>query len=201
MYTVYKTTNLETGMFYIGVHKTSNPNDGYLGSGLVLKAAIKKYGRKSFVKEVLFEFENSAEAYAKERELVNQNLLTSGVAYNLAIGGVPSIDWPNGERKRTALRGNAHPQWGKSQTAESNAQRSATLKQTYVKNPRDAGSWEKSAAKKRGVPSPVKGRIQTAEANQKRAITHLNLPKLVCEVCGRHISPSNFLRHVATHSE
>ena len=42
MYTVYKTVCLVNDMFYIGVHKTDNPMDDYLGSGKRLKYAIKK---------------------------------------------------------------------------------------------------------------------------------------------------------------
>ena len=42
VYTVYKTTNLINGSIYIGVHKTSNINDTYIGSGKLLKSAIKK---------------------------------------------------------------------------------------------------------------------------------------------------------------
>lgn len=56
LYTVYRTTNLLNGMFYIGVHKTTNPNDSYLGSGKRLRYAIKKYGVEAFEKEILHVF-------------------------------------------------------------------------------------------------------------------------------------------------
>jgi hypothetical protein len=35
-YTIYKTVNTITGRYYIGMHATLNPNDTYLGSGLIL---------------------------------------------------------------------------------------------------------------------------------------------------------------------
>ena len=58
IYTVYKITNTINNRYYIGVHKTTNPNDSYYGSGLVIKEAIKKYGKENFIKEILFTFEN-----------------------------------------------------------------------------------------------------------------------------------------------
>ena len=32
-YTVYKITNTANGRIYVGVHRTENPHDSYLGSG------------------------------------------------------------------------------------------------------------------------------------------------------------------------
>lgn len=200
-YTVYKTINTANNRFYIGVHKTTNPNDGYLGSGIALNEAIKKYGRDSFRKEILFLFETSEEAYAKEKDLVTKELIAEGVCYNLTIGGIPSIDWPEGARRKSALRGEQHPHWGQKRTEEQKRQTSETLKRRYRENPPDPIMWEKTAAKKRGVPSPLRGTVQTPESNMKRALSHKNLPKKACEYCGRETSPSNFQRHVATHLE
>lgn len=82
-YTVYKTINIVNGRFYIGKHKTKDINDSYLGSGKLLKQAIKKYGKQSFRKEILFVFDNEDEMNNKERELVT----LSESSYNLCEGG------------------------------------------------------------------------------------------------------------------
>lgn len=87
VYTVYKTTNCVNNKYYIGVHKTENPEDDYLGSGTVLKLSIKKYGKENFKKEVLFIFDNIEEAYQKEYELVNEAFVKCEDNYNLHIGG------------------------------------------------------------------------------------------------------------------
>ena len=38
----YITTNIINGKQYVGKHTTNNISDGYLGSGIQLKRAIKK---------------------------------------------------------------------------------------------------------------------------------------------------------------
>ena len=52
---IYKTTNLLNGKIYVGLHSTDNLNDRYMGSGWVLKYAIKVFvaeeaGRLAIVK-------------------------------------------------------------------------------------------------------------------------------------------------------
>lgn len=51
---IYKTTNLLNGKFYIGkrVYRAKD-DDWYLGSGIYLNRAIKKYGRINFKKEII----------------------------------------------------------------------------------------------------------------------------------------------------
>ena len=94
-YTVYKTINIHNQKFYIGVHKTIDPNDDYLGSGKLIKFAIKKYGKASFKKTILFIFDHREEAYLKERELVTPELMISDACYNLARGGSGGFDYLN----------------------------------------------------------------------------------------------------------
>lgn len=62
---IYKTTNLINGKYYIGKQKCYTIT--YLGSGVALKYAIGKYGRKNFKKEIL-------EVCGSESELQNKEL-------------------------------------------------------------------------------------------------------------------------------
>lgn len=82
-YTIYKITNLVNRKYYIGKHQTKNLDDGYMGSGKLLKLAISKYGISNFKKEILHIFDTEHEMNAKEKELVVVNEST----YNLNEGG------------------------------------------------------------------------------------------------------------------
>lgn len=86
-YTIYKTTNKINGKSYIGKHVTNNINDDYLGSGLLLNKAIKKYGRSCFEKKILYVYDNKHDMNSKEKELINENVVTSADYYNIALGG------------------------------------------------------------------------------------------------------------------
>ena len=85
-HTVYKTTNLLNGRFYIGAHSTEDPNDEYLGSGYLLNIAIEKYGTSNFKKEVLFLLPTLEEMYLKEKEVLSP-YLGSPLCYNIIPGG------------------------------------------------------------------------------------------------------------------
>lgn len=86
-YTVYQTTNLINGRTYVGVHRTHDPNDDYLGSGKALLTAVKKYGKENFRKEVLAICETEQEMFELERELVSEDVTQDRSNYNLAPGG------------------------------------------------------------------------------------------------------------------
>lgn len=83
---VYKTINLLTDEFYIGVRKTEVDFDGYFGSGIRIKRSVKKYGVENFKRETLFEYFNSDDAFKKEKELIKK-FKKNKLCLNLADGG------------------------------------------------------------------------------------------------------------------
>ncbi len=86
-YTIYQTTNKINGKIYIGKHQTENLNDSYLGSGIALRNAIKKYGVENFEKIILFDFDTEQEMNDKERELITEEFVKRKDTYNKGVGG------------------------------------------------------------------------------------------------------------------
>ena len=100
VFTVYRTTCLTNGKIYIGVHKTRNPDDTYLGSGTDLCADVGRLGRGQFQKEVLFIYDTPTEALEKEAELVTAAFVRKAHTYNRMKGGAYAHDkfFQEGER-------------------------------------------------------------------------------------------------------
>ena len=107
-YGIYKVTNKVNGKMYIGQHITDDLDDGYLGSGAIMKKALKKYGEDAFTKEWLEFAENAEELNYLERMYVDEEWLERPDTYNLVLGG-SSHPQPVSIRKRisTSLKGHA----------------------------------------------------------------------------------------------
>lgn len=90
---IYKTTNILNGDFYVGMSKTNNKY--YLGSGIYLNRAIKKYGRKNFKKEIIEMCTNIKKL--EKREIYWIDKLNPN--YNISKGGTGNIN-PSEETRR-----------------------------------------------------------------------------------------------------
>ena len=84
---VYKITNLLNGHYYIGCHSTKDLFDGYMGSGVLMKKAIKYYGVDNFEKVVLKMCKSKQEMYSYERKIITKAIVDDPNSYNLITGG------------------------------------------------------------------------------------------------------------------
>lgn len=94
-YYIYQIINSMNNKIYVGVHKTANLNDGYMGSGKVIQRAMVKHGPDNFLKVILQFFDTEADMYAREKELVNEEFLLREDVYNLRRGGHGGWDYLN----------------------------------------------------------------------------------------------------------
>lgn len=105
-YTIYKITNLLNNRYYIGKHKTNNLSDRYMGSGSVIRYAIKKYGRDNFMREhIFFAFDEESMNWAEEQLVVTRD--EDSLSYNIQKGG------KGGNPPRNDVRGEKNPMYGK----------------------------------------------------------------------------------------
>lgn len=84
---IYKTTNIINNKYYIGMHSTNNLEDGYIGSGKILRNSIKKYGKENFRINILEFLSNRKSLIDKEIETVNDSLLIDENCMNIKNGG------------------------------------------------------------------------------------------------------------------
>ena len=90
-YTTYKITNNINGKIYIGCHKTEDIDDGYMGSGKLIKRAIIKYGLENFSKDILATFESEEQMFDEEMNLISK----IDPEYNLHPGGNGGFSYIN----------------------------------------------------------------------------------------------------------
>ena len=175
-YTIYKTTNLVNGNIYIGKHRTNDPDDDYLGSGKLLRRAIKKHGRTQFKKEVLHVFDNAAEMDTKEKEIVTEDFVNKTDTYNICLGGDGGFSYisNNAEltQKRIANLQAKHKELKSGPKYKENRQKAAQkAKITKIQN----GTWGKSIPKT----EEVKAKIREGNKGKSRNVgkTHPNYGK------------------------
>lgn len=137
---IYKITNLINGKVYIGKHKYSNINDGYFGSGKILKYAIEKYGKDNFIKEICKDnigCETAVDFY--ETLFIKKENCIIPNGYNLTLGGEGGDTFTNRSEESKELTrsrmsesrtGEKNPFYGKTHSDEIKAH----LKECAIKN-------------------------------------------------------------------
>ena len=89
-YFVYKTTNLVNNLIYVGQHHQLEnfEFDGYLGSGILIRRAIKRYKKENFKREFI-EFCNTLSDMGRKETywIAALSATDRSIGYNLLKGG------------------------------------------------------------------------------------------------------------------
>lgn len=129
MWYIYKTTNLVTNEIYVGQRKIRQKlpqNDGYLGSGVLLRLSVRKYGAENFKKEILqTSIETLEEANNLEKFFISDlnSLFPNGL--NLTLGGNSICGYSHSEETKKKMSASSI---GKSKSPEHNLKNSQSHK-------------------------------------------------------------------------
>ena len=147
---IYLIKNQINGKIYIGQHITDDLNDGYMGSGKLLRRAFQKHGIENFTKEYL--------AFCDSKEMLNQlekfyirkyHSQDINIGYNMTSGGDGGATCPGRiptaeERKKhsIAMKGRTLTEEHKQKIRESSKGKHYYLKQYHYRGPRGPMSEE-----------------------------------------------------------
>lgn len=84
---IYRTTCLVTNHFYVGMHSTNVLNDGYFGSGKIIRNSLRKHGKENHIRETLARCSTREDLTKLEAIIVNDELLADHRCMNLTRGG------------------------------------------------------------------------------------------------------------------
>ena len=160
---IYKITNQINGKIYIGKHSTDNLDDGYMGSGILICKAEKKYGLENFTKEYLA-FCDTEEKLNWFEKFYIKKCKAKEVGYNLTDGGDGHLGFIMTEETKQKL---SEAKKGKTFSKEhkqklSEAKKGKTLSEDHKQKISEA---IKKQLVEKGV--PFKGKYQSEETKQK----------------------------------
>ena len=171
MFYIYRITNLINGKTYIGQHKYKKLDDSYMGSGKILKQAIKKHGVENFKKEILYsriQYKETADdmerfAIAKERAI-------GKAEYNIANGGQGgNLGEEVIRRMAASKKGKPSPNKGKHLSEETKRKLSEAKKGKKHKPHTEETKRKISEANK----GKNKGKRHTNETKNKMSASHI----------------------------
>lgn len=196
---IYLTTNLINGKMYIGQKKSTKYLPNYLGSGKILRRALKKYGIENFINEVLKWCDSKEELNLLEKFYIKIfNASTSDYFYNIAKGGDGGMTHEpyygrayfkgrhHTEESKQLMRekriGRLNPMWGKRGELCPNYGRQVSEETRQKIREKNSGenhpNWGKHLKEetRNKISSKITGITRSKESNIKNAKAHQKWP-------------------------
>ena len=162
---IYETTNLVNGKKYIGQMKYGR-KEPYLGSGVALRLAIKKYGPENFSKQIICECDSKEELNKMEIYYIAQtDAVLSDRYYNMAHGG-NSIGLKHTKETREKLSEKAKNRSPETRQRMSDAQKGKILSEEH-RNKIGAANRNRSTELRQQIGQKLLGRIVSEETRKK----------------------------------
>ena len=201
---VYITTNTVNDKQYVGDHSSDNLDDNYLGSGVAIRKAIKKYGKENFTKQILEQFNTKEEAEGAQIFYIEKfnTLIPNG--YNISPSG--GIHWggvhSDESKRKMSLSKKGKPTWNKGKT-------NVYSEETRLKWSEKRKGKKLSDESKIKLSKRTKGKILNPNTRHKMSISKIgtknpmfgkdaweviNNIKLICKYCGIETNPGNYNR-------
>jgi group I intron endonuclease len=146
---VYLITNNLNGKIYVGKHSTYNLNDGYMGSGKLIKLAYNKYGIENFTKQIL-QFAETEEELNDLEMFYIKDLDAKTKGYNLTDGGEGTVGYKMSEEAKHKI---------------SNFQKQQNC--PWKHNPHSEEHNQKISESLKGEKNPFFGKHHSEETKQK----------------------------------
>ena len=136
IYKITCTTGSFKDKFYYGQHTTEDLNDGYKGSGILIKKYYKKYPN-DYIKEIIAFYDTEEELNDAERSIIH-SFLDNNMCLNIASGGHGGFTGNPTEETRTkisnTLKGRHPTEEAKNKMKESAKYRPPISEETRMKH-------------------------------------------------------------------
>lgn len=202
---IYKTTCDINGKIYIGKHYLDTTDKKrtatYLGSGLHILRAVKKYGKEHFSRKILKICYSDSELNEQEIYFIDKfNSRDKNIGYNISEGGE---GFKSGEANPMFGCSEKNPFYGKHHTEETKKKISEANKGmvSWCKGKKGCYSDEtrrkmsESAKRRMANPenNPMYGKHHSEESKLKNRISHIGVSRLTEE--GRKKISNNSRKH------
>ncbi len=166
----YETVNKINSKYYLGAHSTNNLDDGYIGSGKLIKRAILKYQNKNFNRTITGVWKTKEIMFLMESWIVDDVVVSDKLSYNLKGGGFGGgfwdgpMKWTDELLREEAKKYDCRSEFRKKSSGAYEASRNRGLLENiciHMKSPQRTLKWTENALYKEAKKYKTKTEFQS----------------------------------------